>query len=75
MQYEVIGPFEIGGVKPGGIVELDTETVNVDALIEAGHVKPAKTRRGKAHVDAGLDPDPVAKAAAEHDDKDGGDKG
>jgi hypothetical protein len=45
-EYEVIGPLEVGGVAPGGVVELGDD-VNIDALIEAGHVKPVSSGKPK----------------------------
>lgn len=44
-RYEVIGPVPIGGVPPGGTVELDPEQVNIPALVHAGHIRPAPVRR------------------------------
>jgi hypothetical protein len=38
-KYTVTGPFPIADVAPGGTVDLDPDTVNVDALIEAGHIE------------------------------------
>ncbi len=40
--YNVIGEYAVGGVAPGGTVELDPDAVNIPALIEGGHVEPAK---------------------------------
>lgn len=52
---KVIGPFEVCGVAPGGVIEnLDDEAVNVPVLVKAGHVEllpeppPARKRGGKA---------------------------
>lgn len=50
-RYEVIGPFEIAGAKPGESVTIDDDELNVAALIEAGHVKPLS----KAAKDAAKD--------------------
>jgi len=50
--FKVTGPFEIGGVAPGGTVELDESAVNVDALVWAGHVEPVKPA-AKAKKDDG----------------------
>lgn len=44
-KYEVIGPVEIDGVPPGGTVALDPEHVNIQALVTAGHIRPARQRR------------------------------
>lgn len=33
-KLDVVGQLEVGGVQPGGVVELDDEVYNVDALIE-----------------------------------------
>lgn len=51
-QYRVVGSRPICGVLPGEIVRLDPESVNIPALIAAGHVKlepekkPAKKDKG-----------------------------
>lgn len=45
--FTVTGPFKIDGVAPGGTVDLDGQVVNVDALLEAGHVKPAREAADK----------------------------
>ncbi len=63
-QYRVIGPVAIYGVQPGEIVRLD-ESVNIPALIEAGHVelvpekKPSGSKAGKRQggSDDGVQPD------------------
>jgi hypothetical protein len=47
--YKVIGPCAVDGVEPGGTVELDPAVVNIAALVDAGHVEPAKaTKAAKA---------------------------
>lgn len=45
-RFEVVGPCRIAGVGKGEAVQLDPATVNIDALIAAGHVRPVK--RGAA---------------------------
>lgn len=40
-RYEVIGDQEVDGVGKGGTVELDPDVVNIPALVQAGHVRPA----------------------------------
>ena len=47
-RYEVIGPCPVAGARKGDTVELDPAAVNVDALIQAGHVRPAKRTGGAA---------------------------
>jgi hypothetical protein len=39
-KYRVVGVCDIAGVAPGGVVALDPDEVNVDALVMAGHVEP-----------------------------------
>lgn len=39
-RYRVAGPFEVAGVAPGGVVELDPAAVNITALADAGHLQP-----------------------------------
>lgn len=43
-EYRVIGPFEVDGKSKGEIVKLDPQTVNIQALIEGGHVEPVAKR-------------------------------
>lgn len=51
-KLDVIGTCEVGGVSPGGVVELDDEIINVLALIEGGHCqehvdpKPSVKKKG-----------------------------
>lgn len=41
-----VGPREVAGVEPGGVLELPEDTnLNVPALIEAGHLTEIKPRR------------------------------
>lgn len=42
VRYKVIGPYEVGGVAKGGVVELDPARVNVKALLKAGLVEQEK---------------------------------
>lgn len=64
-QYRVTGPVPIYGVHPGEIVRLDPETVNIPALLAAGHVRlePVKTpskpkaAKDKGGSDDGVQPD------------------
>lgn len=52
-RYEVIGPFDIAGAKPGETVMIDDDELNVPALIEAGHVKPlSKAAKNVTEPDA-----------------------
>lgn len=41
-KFKVVGPLTVGGVQPGGVVDLDPRTVNVAALTAAGHIEPLK---------------------------------
>lgn len=52
MKYTVTGPFPVGDVAPGGTVDLDPEVVNVDALLESGHITPAPTKKRVTGGDA-----------------------
>lgn len=38
-EYKVIGPFEIAGKPTGETVELDSNEVNIQALIDGGHIE------------------------------------
>lgn len=40
--YKVVGSLLVAGVGTGELVQLDDETVNIPALIEAGHVEPVR---------------------------------
>lgn len=40
MKYQVIGSLPIADVVAPNIVDLDPETTNIPALVEAGHIKP-----------------------------------
>lgn len=41
-----VGPREVAGVEPGGVLELPEDTnLNVPALIEAGHLTEIKPRK------------------------------
>lgn len=42
VKAKVIGPCAIEGVATGGTVELDPERVNIDALVEGGHIEITK---------------------------------
>lgn len=46
-QYRVVGPLEVDGKPRGELVDLDETVVNVQALIDGGHVEPV-TARGKS---------------------------
>lgn len=37
--YTVIGAQRVGGVEPGGTIELDPDRVNIEALVRGGHVE------------------------------------
>ncbi|WP_166427499.1 hypothetical protein [Nonomuraea mesophila] len=43
-RYQVVGPRSVRGVAPGGVVALDPARFNVEALVEAGHIKPVPPR-------------------------------
>ncbi|MGW5578716.1 hypothetical protein [Micromonospora chokoriensis] len=38
--YKVIGICTVAGAKRGETVELDPEQINIQALIEGGHIEP-----------------------------------
>lgn len=42
-RYTVIGPRRINGVTKGRTVDLDPAVYNINALIDAGHIKPKPT--------------------------------
>ncbi|WP_435111875.1 hypothetical protein [Nocardiopsis synnemataformans] len=50
-RYRVVGGSQVGGVDPGGTVDLNPAAVNISALIRGGHVaplpEPGGVRRGK----------------------------
>lgn len=47
-KYKVVGECVVGGVAPGGTVELDLPEANIDALIRAGNiVEPVKAKTDK----------------------------
>ncbi|MFF5988140.1 hypothetical protein [Prauserella flavalba] len=52
IKYRVVGTRTVCGVAPGGTVELDEDktSLNVGALVEAGHLAKA-TRRGTSADD------------------------
>lgn len=54
-RFKVIGVCEVGGVEPGGVVELDPEKVNIPALIAGGHVEPVAERKATRTTRAGDD--------------------
>ncbi|MGH3629534.1 MAG: hypothetical protein ACRDRL_19120 [Sciscionella sp.] len=35
----MVGTHHVGGVAPGGIVELDPAETNIDALVGGGHIE------------------------------------
>ena len=39
-RYEVVGRRRVAGVAPGGTVALDPARINIDALVQAGHIRP-----------------------------------
>lgn len=39
VRCRVTGPRAVSGVSAPGAVELDPDAINVDALVQAGHVK------------------------------------
>lgn len=54
-RFHVVGPHAVDGVAPGRTVTLDPEQVNIEALIEAGHiaVKAPPTSQPAADGEAG----------------------
>lgn len=47
-KFKVIGLHNVGGVDPGGTVDLDLPDDCIAALIQAGHIQPAPTAVKKA---------------------------
>lgn len=47
IRAKVIGTCAVGGVAPGGMVELDPDTVNIEALVYGGHIELSKTEARK----------------------------
>ncbi len=43
VRAKVVGSQEVGGVAPGGTVDLDPAEVNIPALVEAGHIEISKS--------------------------------
>lgn len=43
-KFKVIGECVVGGVKPGGVVELDLPDENIEALIRCGNIEPVKAK-------------------------------
>ncbi len=41
-EYLVVGRHPVAGVKPGETVSFDGDAVNVQALIDGGHIAPSK---------------------------------
>jgi hypothetical protein len=41
-EYKVIGQFEVAGKRPGETVRLDPTEVNIQALIDGGHIEPIR---------------------------------
>lgn len=39
-KYKVVGAHVVSGAKPGSVVDLDPERVNIDALLKARHIEP-----------------------------------
>lgn len=48
--YRVIGPFEINGKATGETVELDPEVINVQVLLDAGHIEEIRSRTRTTEV-------------------------
>lgn len=55
VRYKVVGPYEVGGVAKGGVVELDPARVNVKALLKARLVEAVEPEK------------PATKPAAKND--------
>lgn len=49
--YRVIGSSRVGGVEPGGLVDLDPDVVNIEALVAGGHIEPASAEQNAAEED------------------------
>lgn len=52
-QYKVVGPFEIAGKKRGETVQLDPTEVNIQVLIDCGHIEPIGKPAGTKGVTHG----------------------
>lgn len=50
-KLNVIGPLEVGGVQPGGVVELDDEIINVTALLQGELVREHTEESSKSDLD------------------------
>lgn len=50
-KYKVIGDRVVGGVAPGGTVELDLPDENIAALVASGNVEPVKAPSKPASKD------------------------
>lgn len=49
--YQIVGPLRVAGHEPGDIVtDEDLAGLNVDHLIEAGHLSAASKKAGKAEA-------------------------
>lgn len=48
MKYQVVGSLPIADVTAPDVVDLDPDMVNIQALIEAGHIKEIKEDSKKA---------------------------
>ncbi|WP_157251123.1 hypothetical protein [Nonomuraea typhae] len=47
-RYRVIGPCEVAGVQPGGVITEFPAGVNVEALIQGGHIEPTEDKPAEA---------------------------
>lgn len=56
MRYEVVGSRPVAGVAPGGVVEFD-ESVDVRALIKAGHVAEVEEKNASNQSGGSWDDD------------------
>ncbi len=43
-QFRVVGPFEIDGKVTGELVDLDPALINIQVLLDAGHIEAVKSR-------------------------------
>lgn len=52
VKARIIGPCEIAGAKPGGMVDLDPSVTNIKALERSGHIRIVPAKPAKADKDA-----------------------
>lgn len=50
MRFKVTGNHRVGGVEPGGTVDLDENDPRTVALVKAGHLEPSRKAKGRTLV-------------------------